>query len=94
MARSSQRKASTSRSSIVRNRRPVAKLRLQRGRDFDQVILGIPVGALGAICKGLIDQKQGWADMVLKLETARTQSLQLWVDRATDDLGGPFVAPP
>jgi uncharacterized protein with NAD-binding domain and iron-sulfur cluster len=73
---------------------PFAKLRLQRGRDFDQVILGIPVGALGAICKGLADQKQGWADMVLKLETARTQSLQLWVDRATDDLGGPFVAPP
>ena len=32
--------------------------------------------------------------MVLKLETARTQSLQLWVDRAADGLGGPFVAPP
>jgi uncharacterized protein with NAD-binding domain and iron-sulfur cluster len=68
-------------------------LRLQQGHDFDQVILGIPVGALGTICELLVDQRQDWADMVSKLGTVRTQALQLWVDRAVQDLGGPFVAP-
>ena len=67
---------------------------LQRGKDFDQVVLGIPVGALGSICKALVDQKRSWADMVANLATVRTQALQLWVDRAVHDLGGPFVAPP
>ena len=36
---------------------PAAKLRLERGQNFDQVILGIPIGALATICKGLVDQK-------------------------------------
>jgi uncharacterized protein with NAD-binding domain and iron-sulfur cluster len=71
----------------------VRTLRLQEGQDFHQVILGIPVGVLGTICKGLVDQKQSWADMVANLGTARTQALQFWVDRAAPDLGGPFVAP-
>jgi uncharacterized protein with NAD-binding domain and iron-sulfur cluster len=74
-------------------RPPVARLELQRGQDFDQVILGISVGALNKICKPLIDQKQSWADMVSKLATTRTQALQLWVDRDVHELGGPFVAP-
>lgn len=68
-------------------------LRLQRGQDFDRVILGISVGALNTICKALIDQKQSWADMVSKLATTRTQALQLWVDQDVHELGGPFVAP-
>ncbi len=66
---------------------------LQRGRDFDQVVLGISVGALGTICQALIDQKPGWADMVSKLATTRTQALQLWIDQDVRALGGPFVAP-
>jgi uncharacterized protein with NAD-binding domain and iron-sulfur cluster len=74
-------------------RPPVARLELQRGQDFDQVILGISVGALNKICKPLIDQKQSWADMVSKLATTRTQALQLWVDQDVHGLGGPFVAP-
>ena len=70
-----------------------ATLRLQRGQQFDQVILGIPVGALGTICKALVDQRQSWADMVSKLGTVRTQALQFWVDCAVHNLGGPFMAP-
>ena len=70
-----------------------ATLHLQRGHDFDQVVLGIPVGALGTICKALVDQRQDWADMVSNLATVRTEALQFWVDCAVQDLGGPFVAP-
>jgi uncharacterized protein with NAD-binding domain and iron-sulfur cluster len=71
----------------------VATLRLQQGLDFHQVILGIPVGALGTICKALVDQRQSWADMVSNLGTVRTEALQFWVDCAVQNLGGPFVAP-
>jgi hypothetical protein len=71
---------------------PLAPLRRGQDQDFDQVILGISVGALDTICKQLIDQKRCWADMVSHVATARTQSLQLWVDRDVRDLGGPFVA--
>jgi uncharacterized protein with NAD-binding domain and iron-sulfur cluster len=69
-----------------------ATLRLQRGHDFDQVVLGIPVGALATICKALVDRRQDWADMVSNLATVRTQALQLWVDCAMQNLGGPFIA--
>lgn len=72
---------------------PTATLRLQKGSEFDQVVLGISVGALGTICKKLIDQKPRWADMVSNLATTRTQALQLWVDRPVQELGGPIVAP-
>ena len=70
-----------------------AILHLQQGRDFDQVILGIPVGALGTICQALVGQRQNWADMVSNLATVRTEALQFWVDCAVQNLGGPFVAP-
>ena len=69
-----------------------ATLHLQQGRDFDQVVLGIPVGALATICKALVEQRQDWAGMIANLATVRTQALQLWVDRSLQDLGGPFMA--
>lgn len=68
-------------------------LRLQRGQDFDQIVLGIPVGALGTICKALVDQRQDWSDMVSKLATVRTQALQLWSDCAVAELTGTFMGP-
>jgi uncharacterized protein with NAD-binding domain and iron-sulfur cluster len=71
----------------------LATLRLQQGQQFHQVILGIPVGALGTICQALVDQRQDWADMVSNLATVRTEALQFWVDCAVQNLGGPFVAP-
>jgi uncharacterized protein with NAD-binding domain and iron-sulfur cluster len=73
---------------------PAAQLCLQRGQDFDKVILGISVAALADLCQPLIQQNQAWADMVANLETTRTQALQLWVDQKVQDLGGLFVVPP
>ncbi len=76
-----------------------AKLRLARGRDFDHVVLGIPIGALGNICAGLLheptDAKRAasWSDMVGHLKTVRTQGVQLWLTKEVHTLGGPFVAP-
>src|SRR5262249_25020935 len=73
---------------------PAARqLRLQSGKDFDKVILGISMGALSQICAPLIAQKQAWADMVANLATVRTQALQLWMTVARENLGGPYVTP-
>lgn len=72
---------------------PAARLSLQLGEDFDQVVLGISVGALDEICRPLMQQKPAWADMVGNLPTVRTMALQLWLDCAVGDLGGPYVAP-
>ena len=69
------------------------ELRLQLGRDFDTVILAIPVGALREICKPLMLQRKAWADMIDNLPTVRTQALQLWVRSGVKDLGGPYCNP-
>jgi uncharacterized protein with NAD-binding domain and iron-sulfur cluster len=60
---------------------------LVRGVDFDEVVLGIPVGALHTICADLAQQRDRWKLMLAKIETCPTLALQLWFRRTTDDLG-------
>jgi uncharacterized protein with NAD-binding domain and iron-sulfur cluster len=66
---------------------PVTSLR--RGVDFDDVILGIPVGELRRITPLLAARSTPWAEMLGALKTTRTYALQLWFTRANDDLGSP-----
>lgn len=63
------------------------ELTLQRGRDFDQVILGIPIGALTDICGDLASKDLRWRDMLQNIKTTRTQSCQLWFKRDSAGLG-------
>ncbi len=66
---------------------------LEAGRDFDRVILGIPVGALREIATDLRRDPR-WADMLDKIQTTRTMACQLWMKSDLDDLGwehGPTV---
>lgn len=63
----------------------VGTLTLEAGRDFDQVILGIPVGALREISTDLRRDPR-WADMLDKVETTRTMALQLWMKDDLEDL--------
>lgn len=66
---------------------------LEAGKDFDRVILGIPVGALRDISTDLRRDPR-WADMLDKVETTRTMAMQLWMKDDLDDLGwdhGPTV---
>lgn len=72
---------------------PVARLSLRLGKEFDKVILGIPVGALSNICQPLMRDKPAWADMINNLPTVRTQALQLWLNCEVTQLGGPYVTP-
>lgn len=64
---------------------------LRRGVDFDQVVLGISLGALDRICAPLIAIDQRWQRMIAQVKTVRTQAFQLWLTRDTESLG--WVAP-
>lgn len=60
---------------------------LTLGDDFDEVVLGIPVGALPYICCDLIKANPDWKAMVDALATVRTQALQLWLKPTAWQLG-------
>lgn len=66
---------------------------LTRGQDFDEVVLGISVGALADICAPLAVAKPAWQDMVTNLATARTQAFQMWMTEPVVAMGGAYVQP-
>jgi len=67
------------------DRLPVRVLR--REEDFDDIVLGISIGALPYICPELIAARQDWRDMIDRVETVQTQALQLWVTKIAEELG-------
>ncbi|MXU63911.1 NAD(P)-binding protein [Oceanomicrobium pacificus] len=68
---------------------PKARRDLVRGQDFDEVILGISLGALPYLCKDLADNDPRWKRMFDKVKTDSTQSFQLWFKDSVEDLGWP-----
>ena len=63
---------------------------LERGHHFDEVVLGIPVGALGDLCGDLMQHNERFRRGIESAVTVRTQAFQLWSDRAATDLGWEF----
>lgn len=66
---------------------PVDQFPLERGKDFDEVVLGISLGSLPFIAKDLIEADPGWREMVTRVKTTATQAMQLWLKPETSDLG-------
>jgi uncharacterized protein with NAD-binding domain and iron-sulfur cluster len=67
---------------------PCVRVRqLQKGVDFDEVILGIPVAALPRICSEIIARDERWRRMVENVRTVATQSAQLWLQPSLRELG-------
>jgi uncharacterized protein with NAD-binding domain and iron-sulfur cluster len=68
------------------------EVRFELGRDFDEVVLGIPVGALRGIAADLAAVDPRWRTMLEGLGTVATASAQLWLDmplgRAASIRGG------
>jgi uncharacterized protein with NAD-binding domain and iron-sulfur cluster len=60
---------------------------LKRGKDFDHVVLGIPVGALGDICKELSARIERFDEMLKNSVTVSTQAFQLWLSKKPTELG-------
>ncbi|MCA9670087.1 MAG: NAD(P)-binding protein [Myxococcales bacterium] len=68
---------------------PAGERTLERGRDFDAVVLGISIGAFPYICRELIDNaaKPRFGQMVRDVKTTQTQALQLWLGPDAAGLG-------
>jgi uncharacterized protein with NAD-binding domain and iron-sulfur cluster len=62
-------------------------LELQRGRDFDDVVLAISVAALPTICAKLIANDSRWRRMTEQVATVETMNVQLWFDRTLAEMG-------
>jgi uncharacterized protein with NAD-binding domain and iron-sulfur cluster len=58
-----------------------ASVVLQRGTDFDAVVLAIPVGMHRHICRALVENPATprWRTMTDRLGTVATQAMQLWL---------------
>lgn len=68
---------------------PVPGEVVETHRDFEVVVLGISVGALGPLTTELSASSVRWRRMLSELRTTRTQALQLWLDRDFAALGRP-----
>jgi uncharacterized protein with NAD-binding domain and iron-sulfur cluster len=69
------------------------KVTLVRRKDFDHVVLGVSLGALGTICADLASTSLKWQRMLANIPTVRTQSFQLWLRPTVDELGWDTVSP-
>lgn len=56
----------------------VEKVTLRRGVDFDEVVLGIPIGTFPDIAADLIAASPLWQRMVQRVRTVGTEAMQLW----------------
>ena len=61
-------------------------LRLEAGRDFDKIVLGISVAALSHLCPELRNLPR-WAAMLDAVKTTATQSGQLWLKPTLEGSG-------
>lgn len=69
----------------------VRQVTLEMAKDFDMVVLGIPVGALKTIGKKLGAANVAFAQMLAKAQTVEVLACQLWLKPTLKDLG--FAAP-
>ena len=65
---------------------------LQAGRDFDDVVLGISLGAISMIAGNLAAPGTPFAEMLQKVQTVQTCSMQLWLSPDAAGIGAPVPA--
>ncbi|MBL9050158.1 MAG: NAD(P)-binding protein [Tabrizicola sp.] len=61
--------------------------RLERGRDFDQVILGASLGSIPYLAQDLIAASSRWKAMVDNVQTVATHAAQFWLNKSAEELG-------
>jgi uncharacterized protein with NAD-binding domain and iron-sulfur cluster len=60
-------------------RNDVESVVLERGREFDEVVLAVSIGMLPIVASELIDDQPSWRDMVDNVGTVATQAFQIWL---------------
>jgi uncharacterized protein with NAD-binding domain and iron-sulfur cluster len=63
---------------------------LEAGRDFDEVVLGIPVGGLPEICGELAAANGRFKRMLDNADTVMTEGIQLWLSQTATGCGWPY----
>ena len=66
---------------------------LERGRDFDDLIFGISLGAVPSLCPTLVARDPAWRRMVDRVKTVATQAVQLWMTPTLEQLGWHHPSP-
>lgn len=61
--------------------------RLERGRDFDLVILGASMGSLPYLTADLSAASERWRRMLDRVETVGTHAAQFWMTKTAKELG-------
>jgi uncharacterized protein with NAD-binding domain and iron-sulfur cluster len=70
---------------------PTGELRtLSRGQDFDDVILGISIAGVKEVCRNLPAPGSAFQQMMERLQTVQTCSMQLWFTPDAKGLGAPI----
>jgi uncharacterized protein with NAD-binding domain and iron-sulfur cluster len=64
-----------------------AEYYLERGRDFDLVVLGASMGSLPYLTAELSDASSRWAKMLEQVQTVGTHAAQYWLTKSAEDLG-------
>lgn len=69
------------------DRRKVASRTLRVVDDFDFVVLGVSLGTIPFVCREILARDKRWRDMVERVKTVATQSVQLWMREDMETLG-------
>jgi uncharacterized protein with NAD-binding domain and iron-sulfur cluster len=72
---------------LERGKQTLERSRPGERKDFDEVVLAIPVGALKPICQELIDHDERFAAGIRNAVTVQTQAFQVWANRSAAELG-------
>lgn len=70
---------------------PLPELTLERGRDFDHVVFGIPLGAVPVLCPQLMALSPALAAASEKVRTVSTQAYQVWLNQDLVQLGWTYL---
>lgn len=66
---------------------PPKRKTLTLGRDFDQVVMAISVGALPGITSQLMSLSTNWTNMLNTMGTTPTYGMQLWFKESASQMG-------
>jgi uncharacterized protein with NAD-binding domain and iron-sulfur cluster len=66
---------------------PDVEVTLEADKDFDVAVFGISLGSVPYLCQELVAASPAWANMVARVATVSTQSVQLWLKPAIAQLG-------
>jgi uncharacterized protein with NAD-binding domain and iron-sulfur cluster len=61
------------------DRNDVGQRILQRGKDFDQVVLAVSLGMVPIVAAELIVDRPEWREMATQVRTVATQAFQIWL---------------